>query len=151
MSEQNEFAFARIRIAWSTTSYIRIHRNLCWRDTITISSSHSSNWWGFVFASLAFSSCELRGTIVIATILHPLPLRASRSRWHSYHLSSSMFDRRDTAKSTYIALQLQASEKSSNSSQEELTSVMRFAHNPACALVTDPRRPGPFAFLCACN
>ena len=91
-------------------------------------------------------SCELRGTIVIATILHPLPLRASRSRWHSYHLSSSMFDRRDTAKSTYIALQLQASEKSSNSSQEELTSVMRFAHNPACALVTDPRRPRPFAF-----
>ena len=78
--------------------------NLCWRDTITISSSHSSNWWGSVFASLAFSSCELRGTIVIATILHPLPFRASRSRWHSYHLSSSMFDRRDTAKSTYIAL-----------------------------------------------
>ena len=50
----------------------------------------------------------------------------------------------ETAK--YIALQLQASKKSSNSSQEELTSVMRFAHNPACALVTDPRRPRPFAF-----
>ena len=102
---KNEFAFAwhHIRIAWSTTSYSH-SLNLCWHDSV--SYLHSSNCYQ--------ASCSIRLHSAVASCEGQLSLRQYcvlflfAVAMFPYH-----FDHRDC----------KVSKKSSNLSQEELTSL----------------------------
>ena len=121
MSEQNEFAFARIRIACSTTSYSH-SSNFCWRNMI--SYSHSSNCYQ-ALCSLhlrsAVASCKGKLSLQQYCNLFLFAVMMTFIAFVEVDKGFPVITIVATAK--YIAFQLQASKKSSQSSQEELTSL----------------------------